>query len=98
MSGAIVADLSARAPALDRQVLQHAVSAMQCAVRHGAEPARRLAVIDYSLPSSERRLWIFDLAQRELLLADYVAHGNKSGDNHATAFSNMVGSHQSSLG
>lgn len=94
----IVAELAARAPALDRQVLRHAVSAMHCAVSHGAEPAARLAVIDFSLPSSERRLWIFDLERRDLLLADYVAHGNRSGDNHATAFSNVVGSHQSSLG
>ena len=94
----IVADLSARAPALDRQVLRHAVSAMHCAVSHGADPAARLAVIDFSLPSSERRMWIFDLERREVLLTDYVAHGNKSGDNHASAFSNVIGSHQSSLG
>lgn len=98
MVESIVADLGTRAPALDRQVLRHAVSAMQCAVSHGAEPAERLAVIDYSRPSSEPRLWIFDLARREVLLVDYVAHGNRSGDNHATAFSNVVGSHQSSLG
>jgi hypothetical protein len=94
----VVADLAVHAPALDRQVLRHAISAMRCAVAHGAEPAQRLAVIDYSLPSSEHRLWIFDLAARRLLLADYVAHGNRSGDNQATAFSNVVGSHQSSLG
>ncbi|MDX5446199.1 MAG: murein L,D-transpeptidase catalytic domain family protein [Zoogloeaceae bacterium] len=94
----IVADLASHAPGLDRQVLRHAVSAMHCALTHGAEPAQRLAVIDYSLPSSERRLWIFDLPTRRLLLADYVAHGNRSGDNQATRFSNVVGSHQSSLG
>jgi len=94
----IVADLAARAPALDRKVLRHAVSAMHCAVSHGADPAARLAVIDFSLPSSERRMWIFDLERREVLLTDYVAHGNKSGDNHASAFSNVIGSHQSSLG
>src|SRR5690606_17454312 len=68
------------------------------AVSHGADPAARLAVIDFSLPSSERRMWIFDLERREVLLTDYVAHGNKSGDNHASAFSNVIGSHQSSLG
>lgn len=98
LAESMVAALAVRAPTLDRQVLQHAVSAMQCAVSHGAEPAQRLAVIDYSLPSSERRLWIFDLSARQLLLSDYVAHGNRSGDNLATAFSNTVGSYQSSLG
>lgn len=90
--------LASSAPKLDKQVLIHALSAMQCAVNHGAEAADRLAVIDFSLPSSERRLWIFDLHSKRLVLKDYVAHGNKSGANQAKAFSNRVGSHQSSLG
>ena len=91
-------DLARVAPALDVQVLTHAVAAMQCAVNNGARPAQRLAVIDFSLPSSERRLWIFDLQRKRLLLEDFVAHGQKSGDNHATHFSNILGSHQSSIG
>jgi len=90
--------LAGAAPRLDRQVLGHAVAAMQCAVNNGASPAQRLAVIDFSLPSSERRLWIFDLETHQLLLEDLVAHGQNSGDNHATRFSNQVGSYQSSIG
>lgn len=97
-SHALLAALTRQAPMLDKQVLTHAVAAMQCAVSNGAAPARRLAVIDFSLPSSERRLWIFDLKRRRLLLQDYVAHGNKSGENLATRFSNTLGSHQSSIG
>ncbi len=91
-------ELARSAPKLNKQVLVHALSAMQCAVNYGAEAADRLAVIDFSLPSSKRRLWIFDLRSKRLLLKDYVAHGNKSGNNLATAFSNREGSHQSSLG
>jgi len=94
----MVDDLASRAPNLDRQVLMHAVAAMQCAVNNGARAARRLAVIDFSLPSSKRRLWIFDLQHRQLLLEDFVAHGQKSGENQATRFSNVVGSHKSSIG
>lgn len=94
----LVDDLASKAPNLDRQVLTHAVAAMQCAVNNGAVAAQRLAVIDFSLPSSERRLWIFDLQRGRLLLEDFVAHGQKSGDNQATRFSNVVGSHQSSIG
>ena len=94
----MVDSLARLAPKLDKQVLTHAVAAMQCAVNNGAEAAQRLAVIDFSLPSSERRLWIFDLEKEALLLEDLVAHGQKSGDNHATQFSNAVGSHQSSIG
>jgi hypothetical protein len=90
--------LSSEAPALQKDVLERAVAAMQCAVNSGMESAKRLAVIDFSLPSSEPRLWIFDLAKQTLLLEDFVAHGQKSGDNYATHFSNILGSHQSSIG
>jgi hypothetical protein len=90
--------LTRAAPGLDRQVLEHALAAMQCALKHGAEPAQRLAVIDYAQPSTARRLWIFDLQQQRLLLNDLVAHGRMSGENLATRFSNTQDSHQSSLG
>lgn len=71
---------------------------MDCVVSNGAQPASRLAVIDFSKPSTERRLWIFDLQKRSLLLQDYVAHGRRSGENIASSFSNQSGSFQSSLG
>ena len=86
------------APGINKQALKHAVAAMQCAVNNGAEPAQRLAVIDYSQPSSARRLWVFDLKRNRLLLRDFVAHGRQSGENFATQFSNKLGSFQSSLG
>ena len=57
-----------------------------------------LTVIDYSLPSTERRLWVIDMAQRRVLQHELVAHGAGSGDNMAVAFSNVEGSNQSSLG
>src|SRR5690606_15443876 len=93
----LASSLAAVAPDLNQQVLLSAVTARQCAVAGGAEPAERLAVIDFSLPSSEQRLWIFDLASRQLLLQDLVAHGQGSGGNLASKFSNIEGSHQSSI-
>lgn len=86
------------APQLDQQVLGHALDAVQCASLQDNNAADRLAVIDFSLPSSEKRLWIFDLKKRQLLLNDFVAHGAKSGENVASNFSNINGSHQSSIG
>ncbi len=94
----LVSNLATEAADLDPQVLTAAVSAMQCAVAGGAAPAERLAVIDFSLPSTEQRLWIFDLNEQRLLLQDLVAHGQGSGDNLADSFSNIEGSHQSSIG
>lgn len=90
--------LAKTAPTLKREVLRDALAAMGCAVNNGSTPAERLAVIDFSLPSSQRRLWIFDLKRKTLLLQELVAHGQKSGENFATSFSNLDGSHQSSIG
>ncbi|MCU1752702.1 murein L,D-transpeptidase catalytic domain family protein [Pseudomonas sp. 6D_7.1_Bac1] len=95
---ALYNSLAQAAPELNPQALKSALSAMQCAVNSGAKQAERLAVIDYSQPSTARRLWIFDLRKKSLVLRDLVAHGQKSGENFATQFSNRVGSYQSSLG
>lgn len=90
--------LASAAPDLDRKVLDSALQATTCAVSHGMAMPDRLAVIDFSLPSDQKRLWIFDLDSGDLLLNDWVAHGKNSGDGMASAFSNTVGSLQSSLG
>jgi hypothetical protein len=92
------ARLASAAPELNPQALQRAVAAMTCAVNNGTEPASRLAVIDFSLPSSEQRLWLFDLETHALIMRELVAHGQGSGGNYASEFSNIEGSHQSSIG
>jgi hypothetical protein len=94
----LVDTLAAAAPTLSRRVLERAIAATECAVSSGLGDASRLAVIDFSLPSSDQRLWIFDLERRRLVLKDFVAHGLNSGENFATSFSNEVGSNQTSLG
>jgi hypothetical protein len=90
------------APEADPKVIALALKARHCAALNGQADATtaRLAVIDYTRPSTERRLWVFDLAapQPQLLYAEYVAHGRASGENWASRFSNDDGSHQSSLG
>jgi hypothetical protein len=97
---ATLARLSALAPEADRGVLALALAARECAVASGeVEAGSRLAVIDYSRPSTARRLWVFDMeGGASLLQHEYVAHGRGSGDNYATSFSNTADSHQTSLG
>ncbi len=86
--------LAQLAPGADPQVLSLAANAMAC-----ADPqAERLAVIDFSRPSVEPRLWVFDLAEERLLFEELVSHGRGSGDAEATLFSNTPESYQSSLG
>lgn len=57
-----------------------------------------LTVIDFSLPSTEKRLWIIDIEKQEILLNTVVAHGRNSGHLMAEKFSNQPESYQSSLG
>ena len=109
-SNAAVSSTTARAAALmsetvavqsgvSPKVLNLAVSALTCAVNAGdiAVP-RTLTVIDYSLPSVEPRLWVFDVATGELLFKELVAHGRNTGENMATRFSDTLNSRQSSIG
>lgn len=91
--------LARLAPRANPEVLALALAAMHCAKGSGvAMDADRLAVIDYSRPSLEPRLWVFDLSGPHLVFEELVAHGQGSGDNLPTRFSNAGGSHASSLG
>ena len=84
---------------IEPDVFEMALDAASCAVRTGTVGApATLTVIDYSKPSSERRLWVFDLKAKELIHEELVAHGQGSGANMATEFSNDDESHQTSLG
>jgi len=95
----LVAQLSAAAPTANREVLSLATRAADCARRQGLlDGFHRLAVIDYSLPSTSPRLWVFDVDRGRLLFQELVAHGRNTGEQLATRFSNVEGSKMSSLG
>jgi len=86
--------LASLAPRANPGVLRLAARALNC-----ADPgAERLAVIDFSLSSNEPRMWVFDLKQQRLMFRELVSHGQGSGDEMATMFSNIPDSHQSSIG
>ena len=57
-----------------------------------------LTVCDFTRSSAQYRLWVLDLEKKQVLIHDYVAHGQGTGDEFAKAFSNVNESHQSSLG
>jgi hypothetical protein len=95
----LVAALAEAAPAANPKVLTLATRAADCARRQGLlDGFRHLAVIDYSLPSTQPRLWIFDVAHGRLLHQELVAHGRNTGERLAERFSNIEGSKMSSLG
>ncbi|MGC4100692.1 murein L,D-transpeptidase catalytic domain family protein [Ferruginibacter sp.] len=57
-----------------------------------------LTIVDYSKPSSQKRLYVLDMNTGELLFNSLVAHGRNSGLEYANDFSNAEESHKTSLG
>lgn len=95
----IAQTLLRQAPGLTADALRLALRAVDSAAREGLVTRRDLlTVIDYSLPSTQPRLFVFDLAQEKLLYRELVAHGVNSGDNLTTRFSNVLNSRATSIG
>ena len=91
--------LEVDAKGLDADVLTLALSATHKARDQGYGADRDiLTIIDFSMPSTRRRLWVIDLSSGKVLHHELVAHGKNSGWNKPTKFSNRVGSKQSSIG
>jgi hypothetical protein len=89
----------AEASGISADVLGLALGAVSCGVASGdLRMPRTLTVIDYSRPSIEERLWVFDVSTGRLLFKELVAHGRNTGENMATAFSDRLNSRQSSIG
>lgn len=57
-----------------------------------------LTIIDFTLSSKQKRMWVLDMANNKVLLHSVVSHGKNTGGEFATNFSNTVNSLQSSLG
>jgi hypothetical protein len=57
-----------------------------------------LTVIDFSMSSAKKRLWVIDLSTNTILYNTVVSHGMKSGGEYANSFSNSQSSNKSSLG
>ncbi len=57
-----------------------------------------LSIVDFSLPSSRKRLFVIDMENFKVLFNTYVAHGRNSGKEYAVKFSNSPSSFKSSLG
>jgi hypothetical protein len=57
-----------------------------------------ISIVDFSLPSTKKRLFIIDLDKYKVVFNTYVAHGMNSGKEYAEQFSNRPESNQSSLG
>lgn len=66
--------------------------------RHQIANEKVLTIIDYSKPSSQKRLYVLDMESGEVVFNTLVAHGRNSGLEYATDFSNEESSYKTSLG
>jgi hypothetical protein len=84
---------------IDPKVFAIAMDAAADALERGQVSApATLTIIDYSRPSTDKRMWVYDLRSHALLFDEWVAHGRGSGKTMASSFSNQPDSNMSSLG
>lgn len=93
-----VSILRSHASNIDPAVLRLSLQAYLNTHKRGLASKPLLTVIDYSKPSSEKRLWVFDVKNGKTLFNTWVTHGKNSGGINATSFSNNPGSLKSSIG
>lgn len=93
-----VQEIDEQADNIDPKVLRLGLIAYAKARQYGLDDKQLVTIIDYSKPSTDRRLWVLDLKRNKVLFNTWVAHGKNSGILNATSFSNRPGSLQSSLG
>jgi len=62
------------------------------------EESNLISIVDFSLSSTQKRLWVIDLEKKVVLFNSLVAHGKNTGEEFAQKFSNTESSYQSSLG
>lgn len=95
----IVEDLVVSNTGLSPQAVELAFDARSCALKHQqTKNSGNLTIIDFSRPSTEKRLFIVNPTTGDVLVKEWVAHGAKSGGVVASEFSNVQESNKSSLG
>lgn len=84
---------------LSRKAFEYALSGFSKLVDQGKVMKDNiLSILDFTLPSGKKRLFVIDLESGTLLFNTYASHGRGSGMIIPTHFSNAVNSHKSSLG
>lgn len=98
LSERLAEKIQAQAPNISAEAISAGINAYsQVRQRHLTEKPF-VTIVDYSLPSAEKRLAVADVRTGKVLFYTYVAHGKGSGLKYATRFSNEPGSKTSSLG
>jgi hypothetical protein len=98
LAPALESELLQSASGLNPDALHAALTTFESLRAMGEVHSPFLSVIDYSLPSTAKRMWVFDLDTRQMVFNELVAHGRNTGEDLAETFSNDDGSYKTSLG
>ena len=95
----IYSDMKLEGEGLNEKAFEYAWRGYHNLVKKGLVRKRSvLSICDFSQSSREKRMYVIDVKHKRLLYRTYVAHGQNSGDEYATTFSNEPDSYKSSLG
>ncbi len=83
---------------LSPEAVKTGLTAYQKARKEGLDNKEVLTIIDFSKPSRDPRLLVFDVKNQKVLFNTWVAHGKNSGAETPNSFSNDPRSLKSSLG
>jgi len=99
LANKITENLKEGIPIPDREIIHLAATGYANLLEEGlVQAGSPLSIIDFSLPSTEKRLWIVDPKTGKLLYHSLVSHGRNSGNLLAKNFSNVNSSFMSSIG
>ena len=92
-------DLNLDSLGLSRKAFAYALAGFKNLLAEGKiQKDNLLSILDFTLPSGKKRLFVIDLVAEELVFHTYASHGKNSGKIIPTKFSNKTNSNQSSLG
>ena len=84
---------------LDQTVFSSALHGLQKLEEKGDIPKEDIiTIVDFSQPSTKKRLYVLDLENKRILFNTLVAHGRNSGTLWTKSFSNQASSLKSSPG
>jgi len=84
---------------LDQNVFNYAFKGyLKLKEENKLKKSQYLSVIDYSLSANQKRFWVLDMINRQVMFTEWTSHGKYSGGEFASSFSNRSGSRKSSIG
>ena len=98
-AGLIYSSMNLEDAGLNKKAFEYAWRGYHNLLKKGLIRKRSvLSICDFSQSSRTKRMYVIDVQHKKLLYRTYVAHGQNSGDEYATTFSNEPDSYKSSLG